>query len=292
MKISIILATYNWPQALNLVLENLAVALNKYQDIGYQDMEYRDIELIVADDGSDHATAKVIAKYKKIIPKLSHVWHEDKGFRKSMILNKAVAASTGEYLIFLDGDCIPFPDYIEQQLNLLETGYFIAGNRVLLSKAFTQEILNYPDIIKNIFTWNIFTWIRAKLRGRVNKVLVGIRLNKRAKWRYSRDTNWRYPKGCNFAVWRSDFMAVNGFDESFSGWGHEDADLFVRLLHAGVKIKDGRFALPVLHLWHSNAKRDNEAQNSTRLLERVNNSECKSAISGISQYISIAAALL
>ncbi|MBP9743162.1 MAG: glycosyltransferase [Burkholderiales bacterium] len=274
MKISIILATYNWSAALDIILARLNIELNKYNNV----------ELIIADDGSNNTTADVIAKYKLQMPNLHHVWQDDDGFRKSIILNKAVAQSSGEYLLFLDGDCIPFPDYIAQQLKLIEGGYFIAGNRVLLSKSFSQEILHNPRLLDDIFNWNILQWLKARALKKVNKILPSLRLG-RGKWRYCRDMNWKYPKGCNFSVWRKDFIAVNGFDESFSGWGHEDAELFVRLLHSGIKIKDGRFAIPVLHLWHEHASRHNAGENSNRLMQRLNNYDFKFAVSGISNYL-------
>lgn len=274
MKVSIILATYNWPVALDIVLANLNVELNKYNNV----------ELLIADDGSDNRTAEVIAKYKLQIPNLHHVWHEDNGFRKSIILNKAVAQSCGDYLLFLDGDCIPFPDYIAQQLKLIETGYFIAGNRVLLSQSFSQEVLHKPLLLNEMFKWNALQWFKARMLKKINKTLPNLRLGA-GGWRYWRHMNWKYPKGCNFSVWRDDFIAINGFDESFSGWGHEDADLFVRLLHHGIKIKDGRFAIPVLHLWHQHASRHNEIANSSRLIERINNPDFKFAVSGISSYL-------
>lgn len=274
MKISIILSTYNWPKALDVILSNLAPQLAKHDDV----------ELVIADDGSTKATEVVIKRRAMEIPNLNHVWHEDDGFRKSSILNKAVAVSKGEYLVFLDGDCIPFPDYIEQHMKLVESGYFVAGNRVLLSKEFSEEVMDYPEKLADMFNWSVFKWVMAKLAKKVNKSLPGLRFGN-GKWRYSRDTNWKYPKGCNFAVAKDAFLAVNGFDEVFSGWGHEDADLFVRFLHNGIKIKDGRFAIPVLHLWHKNADRDNEPENSERLMDRVNDNTITQAESGVSAYL-------
>ncbi len=274
MKASIILATYNWPQALDAILYSLVPQLQAYPEI----------ELIIADDGSKPDTKIVINKYKNQIPTLQHIWHSDEGFRKSMILNKAVAASRGEYLIFLDGDCVPFPDYIFQHLKLCEASYFVAGNRVLLSQKFTQVVLANPAKITAIFNWGLFRWTVARLNHKVNKLLPVIRLGS-GKWRYSRSTNWKYPKGCNFAVARQDFLAINGFDESFSGWGHEDADLFIRLLHYGLKIKDGRFAIPVLHMWHVEFDRSKEQSNYQRLVDRLNDEKCVQATLGIKQYL-------
>lgn len=274
IKISIILATYNWPSALEVILSNLIKQLN----------EFSNVEIVIADDGSTTQTLDIIKKYQAMNARIHHVWHEDNGFQKSMILNKAVAASQGEYLLFIDGDCIPFPDYIKEQLKLREDGYFVAGNRVLLSREYTEELLAKPELINKIFKFNIFKWFILKLSKKANKALPGLRFGN-SKWRYSRSTNWKYPKGCNFAVAKSDFLAINGFDESFTGWGHEDADLFVRFLHNGIKIKDGRFAVPVLHLWHKNSDRGNEPENMKRLTDRVQDINFTRAKSGVSKYL-------
>jgi glycosyltransferase involved in cell wall biosynthesis len=276
IKLSIIIATYNWPEALELILANLVPQL----------INYSNTELIIADDGSTKATADVVQKYQNILPRIRHIWHEDAGFRKACILNKAVLAASGEYLAFLDGDCIPFPDYIEQTIKLAENGYFIAGNRVLLARALTYEVLTNSKIITNMFGWRFWGWLNAKLKKDVNKLLPWLRL-KSGVWRYSRSTNWKYPKGCNFALWRKDFIAVNGFDESFSGWGHEDADLFIRLLHSGLKIKDGRFATPVLHLWHKEQSRALEKANWQIVLKRLNDPKFTLAKVGLNKHANI-----
>lgn len=271
---SIILATYNWDGALNIILDSLSIELLKYPNV----------EVVIADDGSNSKTKDVIDSYKKKIKNLQHVWHEDNGFQKSQILNKAVAKSAGEYLIFLDGDCIPFPDYIEYSLLMKEHGYFVAGNRVLLSEQITNQIISKEFDYKNIFTWSPIQWFMANIQKKVNKFSAFLRF-KNAKWRYSRDTNWKYPKGCNFAVHRVDFINVNGFDESFTGWGHEDADLFIRLLHNGIKIKDARFAVPVLHLWHKEHSRDREKSNYNMIMERLADTKFTQAKLGVVQYL-------
>jgi glycosyltransferase involved in cell wall biosynthesis len=276
MKYSIILSTYNWPGALNLILDSLVPQLNINKDA----------QLIIADDGSTEDTRTLIQKFQKQLPdQISHIWHEDIGFRKSVILNKAVAAATGEYLFFLDGDCIPFPDYIAQHKQLVEAGYFVAGNRVLLSKEYTKELIDTRALVNQVFSWSLISWLRAKAHKKINKVFSFLRLNTKAKWRYSRSQNWKYPKGCNIGMFKTDFIAVNGYDEVFSGWGHEDADLFIRLLHNGIKIKDGRFAIPVLHLWHKESSRVNESANYARLMNRLQDKCCILAQDGLNKYL-------
>jgi predicted glycosyltransferase involved in capsule biosynthesis len=97
--------------------------------------------------------------------------------------------------------------------------------------------------------------------------------------------NWRKAVGCNTAVWKQDFLTVNGYDESFTGWGHEDSDLVIRLIHAGVLRKEGRFAVPVLHCWHTQNDRSEQASNYSRLIERLADKDFIIAKQGVSQYL-------
>lgn len=276
-KFSIILTTYNWPHALNIILDILLPQLYRHIDV----------ELVIADDGSDASTKDIISVYQqKLLSRIKHVWHEDKGFRKSTIINKAVRSSQGDYLFFLDGDCIPFPDYIFWHKKLAQSGFFVAGNRVLLNQKLTSDIIANPYKIEQIFRWGIINWILARVTQQVNKISASWRCDSKSRWRYFRQNNWKYPKGCNFGVSRVDFYAVNGYDETFEGWGHEDADLFIRLLHNNVKIKDGRHAIAVLHLWHNLVDRTRENANYQRLIkERVSDRDFVQAVKGISNRI-------
>jgi len=278
MKISLIISTYNRPDTLELVL--MSVARQKSDNL----LTSGDIEILVADDGSTEETANLVRHFQADFPfRLSHVWHEDKGFRLSAIRNLAVSKSTGDYLIFIDGDCILAEDFLISQAKLAEHGYFVGGNRVLLSEKYTQTILLNKSI--EIAGTSILQSIFSCMFGKTNKWLPALRLNPTASWRKKHENNWQRPKGCNMAVWRKDYMVVNGFDESFSGWGHEDADFLVRLLHSGIKIKDGRFAVPVYHLWHKMNDRSQEAENKQRLLSRVNDKSLVQAKDGVNKYL-------
>lgn len=275
MKTSIIISTYNQPEYLKLVLNSIAQQ---------QNIDYSSFEVLIADDGSKSDTTLLIETIKQNFPcELKHIWHPDNGFQKASILNKAVAQAQGEYLIFIDGDCVVPADFVYRQLLLRENGYFVAGNRVLLSKGFTEELLDSESI--NFTKWSMLQWILARIKGRTNKLIHWLRMSPQGKWRKSRSTNWKFPKGCNVALSKADYIKVNGYDEAFSGWGHEDADFFVRLLHAGLKIKDGRFAIPVYHLWHKLNDRTNEDENMQRLLSRVKDNSVIRADKGVDQYI-------
>jgi len=249
MQIAIILTTYNRPRALNCVLASLAK------------MQAQPTEIIVADDGSGNETAQVVDAWKTRLP-LKHIWHPDEGFRAAEIRNKAVLASSAEYLVFLDGDCMVPHDFLSQHQQLAETGYMVAGNRVLLSERLTHAV---EDQHLNPDTWGVRQWFEYKWQGKVNRLLPLVRLPDGA-WRKRRPQRWQGIHTCNLGLWRRDLEAVNGFDQEFQGWGHEDADLAIRLMRNGIRRKDGVCALPVYHLWHRENDRNREVSNKARLV--------------------------
>jgi glycosyltransferase involved in cell wall biosynthesis len=268
--ISIIVTTYNWPAALQLCLESLFA------------QQYGDFEIIIADDGSNisnMALSKSICT-RSPVP-IKYVHHEDQGFRASTIRNKAVAQSTGEYLIFLDGDCIVRPGFVSRHRQLAVQGHFVPGNRVLLSQDFTSEVINHniPLYKKN---WLYF--VTLSLQNKINRILPFFTLPL-GRLRLLEPKKWQKAMTCNLAMWRDDFVRVNGFDELFEGWGYEDSDLVIRLIHAGIKRKEGRFAVPALHLWHPQNDRSQHGLNFKRLLERLDQQDFIFAKKGFSQYL-------
>lgn len=268
--ISVIVTTYNRPQALAACLLSLL------------DQQDRQFEVIVADDGSGTATQQLIADLIEAGPiPIRHVWHEDRGFRAGTIRNKAAAASRGDYLLFMDGDCVALPDFIRRHRQLAETGYFVPGNRLLLSESYTEQVLRQKTPLhRQSFGFFLVQWLRR----RINRLLplLYLPLN---RWRYQQPQNWQKAMTCNLAVWKNDFLAVNGFDEAFEGWGYEDSDLVMRLIHHGIKRKEGRFAVPVLHLWHHHNDRSRHDENYQRLLRRVADNTVIRAELGVQQYI-------
>ncbi len=248
--ISIIVATYNRPDALNSVLRSLAQQSDP------------DFEVLVADDGSKPETAAVVADWKgRLGCRLVHIWHPDEGFRLAEIRNRAILVAAGDYCICLDGDCLARPNFIAAHRALAERGWFVTGNRILLSRELSQRVLREQLTPEH---WNISDWLLHRLGGRINRLaaLLSLRLGPLRKLRARA---WRGARACNLGVWRSDLVAVNGFDSGFSGWGREDSDLFVRLIRAGVRRKDGRMATGVLHLWHPEADRSRLQENERRL---------------------------
>jgi glycosyltransferase involved in cell wall biosynthesis len=247
--ICVIVATYDRETALDRVLR------------GFTRQTDRDFELIVADDGSGPSTKRVVDSWADRIGPLKHVWHEDRGFRLAEIRNRAILQSTGAYCVFLDGDCIPRPDFIAAHRRLAERGWFVAGNRALMSRALSAQVES-EELTPEL--WGNLTWIGARLRGEVNRLapLITLPLGPARKLQGGR---WQSARGGNLAIWRDDLLRVDGFDAAFSGWGREDSDIIVRLIRAGVRRKDGRFATGVLHLWHPENDRTQLLQNDKRL---------------------------
>jgi len=258
MPISVIVTTYNRPDALRAVLDGLGAQAD------------RDFEAIVADDGSRDDTRALVERTSAAFPvPLAHVWQEDKGFRAGAARNRAAGRARGEYLVFLDGDCVPRPDFVARHRALAERGWMVAGNRVLLSEAFTARALQER---LPLHAWSAQQWREARGRGDINRTLplACLPLGPLRKVAASR---WQRVRTCNLGVWTDDFRRVQGFDETFEGWGFEDSDLAVRLLNAGVRRKEGAFATGVLHLWHRENDRRHEGRNWDLLQQRIRSRE-------------------
>ena len=250
--ISVIVATYNRPDALDAVLRSLA----RQGDA--------DFEVLVADDGSRPDTAAVVTRWQgRIGRRLAHVWHPDNGFRLAEIRNRAILAGAGSYCVFLDGDCLARGDFVAAHRALAQRGWFVTGNRVLLSRELTQRVLGESLEAER---WTTAQWLAARSSRGINRLapLVSLPLGPLRK---ILARTWRGARGANIGIWRSDLIAVDGFDSGFAGWGREDSDLFVRLIRAGVRRKDGRYATGVLHLWHLEADRAGLSENEQRLGE-------------------------
>jgi glycosyltransferase involved in cell wall biosynthesis len=267
--IAVVITTYNRPDALEAVLD------------GYADQSDRGFELVVADDGSTAETAELVERFSSRAPfKVSHVWQEDRGFRAAAIRNRAVGGTDAEYIVFSDGDCIPSRTFVHQHRRLAEPGWFLSGNRVLLSESFTRAVLEQR---LPIHRWAWPDWVRARGRGDANRLMPLIRLPDGAFRKRSART-WEGVKTCNLSAWRADLVRVNGLDESYSGWGLEDSDLVIRLLHAGVLHKSARFAAPVFHLWHREHDRSRLPENQKRLSQLLHSSRTQAAL-GLDQYL-------
>jgi glycosyltransferase involved in cell wall biosynthesis len=252
--VSIIVTTFDRADALDVVLRSLA----RQHD--------RRFEVVIADDGSAPETAALIEQWMpKLRAALSRVWQEHHGFRAAEVRNRAIRASRGDYCVFLDGDCLARPDFVAIHRRLAEPGWFVTGNRALLARSLTDAVLHRglsPE------QWGTAAWVAQRLKGGINRLAPVLRLPL-GPLRKARPGAWEGARSCNLGVWRSDLDRVDGFDAAFSGWGREDSDLLVRLLHAGVRRKDGAFATGVLHLWHPEADRSRLSENERRLARAI-----------------------
>lgn len=268
MNTAVIVTTYNRPDALAAVLK------------GYWSQSDRDFTLVVADDGSTEETKAVVgsfARRNEIV--VAHVWQEDRGFRAAAIRNRAVASTNAEYIIFTDGDCVPSRDFVKAHKELAEPGYFLGSNRVLVGETLTSRVLREQLPIHG---WCWSDWASAWFQREVNRLLPLIRLPN-GMFRKASPDRWEGIKTCNLSAWRSDLVRVNGLDESYEGWGLEDSDLVIRLLHAGVKHKSARWAASVFHLWHQEQPRLQLHENQKRLDELLQSTAIKATV-GLDRY--------
>lgn len=234
--VTVMVSTYNWKEALALSLHSLA-GQSRLPD-----------EVIVADDGSREDTAELLRSIARTFPvPLRHVWQPDEGFRKSRILNRAIAAARSEYIIQLDGDMLAHPNFVEDHLALAQPGRFLQGTRIRTTVAETARLIGGGQ---PRFGWFVDAYFRDEKDrstwhfGRRHHTL---RLPWLAKIK-SRSTG--HPMGCNVSFWREDLIRVNGYDERMHGYGSEDLEIDIRLRNAGLRRAQIKFAALALHLEH------------------------------------------
>lgn len=252
MDVAVILSTYNWPWALELSLW------------GYATQTYKRFQVVVADDGSGPETAAVIERMRgETGLEILHVWHEDRGFRKSEILNRAILATDREYLIFSDGDTIPHANLVERHVDFAEPGCYLAGGYVKLS-AEVSERIGVEDVRSGRAL--SLRWLRSQgLRpGRRSLRFVPFALGTILDTITTTPANWH---GNNASTWREHLIAVNGFDMGM-GYGGQDAALGDRLQNLGLRPKRIRHRAPAVHLYHERPWRDVEEMQRIRELRR------------------------
>jgi len=254
VKTAFVVLTYNRSDALLAVLRGLAPQCGA------------DHVVVVADDGSrpEHVQALRDGLPRFACP-VRHVWHPDVGFTATRARNLGALRADADALVFMDGDCVPSPHFVRAHAALAEPGHFVNGSRVLLSEALTRRALAGEIELPQLAPVD---WLRLRWTGGVNK------LSHLLEWpgaplRVEERFRWKGIRSCNFALAWRDFEAVNGFDESFSGWGHEDADLVLRLHHQGLRRKNGFWGTEVYHLWHREQSRAQEDANRKRVLDRL-----------------------
>ncbi len=272
MKITVIVPTYNRPQALRLCLLSLA----RQSVLPH--------EVMIADDGSTSETHDMVnemQQYLKQIFPIKHVWHEDKGFRKPKILNETVRQATGDYLVFLDGDCMAHRHFVRTHGEQSSPDAILSGKRVELGKDLAEKLLS-RGIVLNTFSPRL-VWDAA--RGRSRKVEEALMIRSRFlrlithRDRITDDGVW----GCNFSLYKDLFIAINGCDEDFLDGSIEDNDLGIRVLNQGKRVLSVRGLAIIFHLWHPSSwsfENDKYQHNLVILKRRIANRErfCKNGI--------------
>ena len=261
MKTALLISTYNWIDALKLIFNSL-----KIQTV-------LPTEVLIADDGSRSDTKELIEKFASEFPvPVKHIWQEDLGFRKSKILNKAIASTTCDYIIQIDGDCIMHAKFVEDHIKFSSANKYLYGTRATIKK----EALDY--IFKdNVFQFNYFSKNLSKRSRTIHSEF----LAKQNKPHANFSDQFR---GCNVSFWRNDFIAVNGYNEDFEGWGREDSDLVIRMNNKGVLAQRLRYAGIVYHIYHKVNSKDNFERNDKIQNETIKNKivRCKN---GVDQYL-------
>lgn len=233
--VSVILSTYNQPEWLRKALW------------GFEQQCYKDFELVIADDGSGLETKAVINEFQENSAlQIKHVWHEDEGFRKTVILNKAIVASEGDYLIFTDGDCIPRNDLVARHLELRKPGCFLSGGYFKLPDDVSHTILEEDIRTQRCFNtdWLVEHGITRSFK--LNKFSKGGLKERLLNTLTPTKATW---DGNNASGWRTDILNTNGFDERME-YGGEDREFGERLMNSGIKAIQARYGLITLHLHH------------------------------------------
>lgn len=262
MKTTLIVTTYNRPDALEAVLKSI------------QHQTVMPDEVIVADDGSRDDTRQLVERFMHDFPtKLLHCWHEDRGFRLSEIRNKAILQSSGDYIIMVDGDMVLNHNFVRDHIMLARPNQFIQGSRVLMSQQLTDDFLHKNKAVK-------LSWYTKGIKNRLNAMSVK-GLMKCVSKHYG-PKGIESVRGCNMSYWKADVEKVNGFNQDFVGWGREDSEFVVRMLNNGYQRINAKFGCVGFHLWHPENKRSDEelAENDKRLAEALKNKvmTCKNGL--------------
>ena len=260
MKVSVVISTYNSPEWLEKVLW------------GYECQSYKDFELVIADDGSGDATRDIIEQFQnRAALDIIHVWHEDRGFQKSEILNKAIQAATTDYLIFSDGDCIPRKDFVAVHVKNACPGYFLSGGYFMLPIETSQAITK-----KDIQSGNAFKvpWLKENgLEGTYKTLKLTSRgsLQKFLNFVTPTKATWN---GHNSSGWKKDLLGVNGFNEQMQ-YGGQDRELGERLMNKGIKGKQIRYSAVCIHLEHKRGYKTIESIQKNKTIRKETKSQKK-----------------
>lgn len=256
---ALVISTYNWPEALDLCLKSVA------NQVVMPD------EIIIADDGSGPETQAVIERHKQSLKvPVKHLWHIDEGFRKSIILNKALKESSSDYVIQIDGDVILDKHFVYDHLACAERNTFIRGTRAMLTKEKTEKVLREGKVKFSPFEDGLNNWYNA-----LRLPLV--------RWLGTRkEMSSKRVRGSNLSFWKADFIKVNGYNNNLTGWGHEDEELAARFINNGIVKKIIKLSAVQYHLYHSVHSKANEPEHADEV-DRVINEKIKTCSNGYSE---------
>lgn len=242
---SLVIATYNWNEALSAVLRSV------------RGQTVQPEEVIIADDGSrDDTRALVEAEARTFPTPLIHAWHEDRGFRLGTVRNLAMARARGDYILQLDGDMLLHRAFVESHKRFALRGTYVQGSRVLLGAEQTRRCLAAGALVAHPLSRGV--------RNRINGIYAPVL----SRFAQGPGDLLRRTRGCNMAFWRDDILRVNGYNEDIEGWGREDSELVARLQNAGIRRRNLKFAGVAWHLDHPTHALDSLERNHA-LFERV-----------------------
>lgn len=266
MRVSLIITTYNWKEALDLTLRSVAAQVEP------------PFEVLIADDGSREDTAELVRGWMPRLPcPLRHVWQEDRGFRVGRIRNRAIAAAGGDYVVLVDGDMVLHPSFIADHRVAARSGTWVQGVRALSRPDAARRLLTEQRTWVGIFALGIERR-RHLLRSRALGALLSCP-----------HVGERGIRSCNQAYWRADLLRVNGFNEDMTGWGYEDGELASRLYHCGIRRRDLRFQALALHIHHPSRRRVGDNPNF-ELMQRTRTRRLVRCELGLDQHLAEIAA--
>lgn len=259
---TLLISTYNWPQALHMCL------------LSVQQQSVLPNEIVIADDGSANDTKTLIDAFrKKINVPITHVWHKDDGFRKTIILNEAIRVSNYNYIIQIDGDIIIHKKFVQEHLQNAMPQHFIRGSRILLDEPSTKKYIAEQKINLTFLSKGVQHRFNAFRSAILSKIITII----------SKKESPLNVIGCNMSFFKKDFIAVNGYNNDVTGWGREDGELAARLINNGILKKQVKNRAIAFHMFHGHFSRDRDAIN----IEILNNAIAKKITTCINGYSNV-----
>jgi glycosyltransferase involved in cell wall biosynthesis len=262
--ISVVVATYDWPDALDAVL------------FGLSDQDDRDFEVVVADDGSGPETAAVVESWRRHFgDRLRHSRQQDEGFRLARVKNLGAREARGDYLALIDGDAIPRRGFVSALRRSAVPGWFVAGKRLELDRPLTSRVLSERLPVQR---WGLVRWLMRFPHARPLDALVAVDRRRPGRDGLPEFVPHSNRYGVLFGLHRRDFEGANGFDMRYEQWGEEDVDLAVRLHRLGLRCGWPGPGGTLVHLWHEERKGDRP---NAELLEETRSSDRVAAVRGL-----------